>query len=74
MLRKLHLLVLLFISVSVFAQSKVVTIVDAASGESIPYANIKIGNSLNTVSNSEGKFSLSIADDELQKSVLVSYI
>lgn len=74
MLRKLQLLILLFISVSVFAQSKVVTIVDAASGESIPYANIKIGNSLNTVSNSEGKFSLSIADDELQKLVLVSYI
>lgn len=75
MIRKVLLLALLFLlPISNFAQSSVATIVDAISGETIPYANIKIGNSQNTVSNGDGKFNLSIADQDQQKTIVVSYI
>lgn len=74
MFKKLILFSLLLIQIAAFAQSKVVTIMDAASGETIPYANIQIGKTLNTVSNSDGKFSILATEDDNEKVISISYI
>ncbi|WP_026976475.1 carboxypeptidase-like regulatory domain-containing protein [Flavobacterium tegetincola] len=74
MLRKLLTFSFLLIQFCVLAQSKVVTILDASTGENIPYANIKVGTEINTVSNSEGKFTLVATEADNQKAILVSYI
>jgi hypothetical protein len=55
----LSALFFVFILQASFAQSLSVKIVDASTGESIPYANIKVGDSSNLVSNAEGYFTLS---------------
>lgn len=74
MFKKLLLFSLLFVQIIASAQNKVATVVDANSGETIPYANIKIGTSLNTISNSDGKFSIATGPEEEQKMITVSYI
>lgn len=74
MFKKLLLFTCLLFQLIASAQNKVATVVDANSGETIPYANIKIGTSLNTVSNSDGKFSIATGPDEEQKVITVSYI
>jgi hypothetical protein len=57
-----------------FAQSKVAVIIDAVTGETIPYANIKMGTSSNNVSNSEGKFNVSDALENQSLTLEISYI
>lgn len=62
------------LSISVYSQNKIATIVDAQTGETIPYANIKIDNESQLVSNSEGKFNISEKYDNSSTTLLVSYI
>jgi hypothetical protein len=49
-------------------------IMDAATGESIPYANIKVNESENLVSNGEGYFSLSESNSQDETLLVVSYL
>ena len=58
MLKKLFLLGFLVLQFGAYSQNKTATIIDAISGESIPYANIKIGILSNNISNSDGKFNV----------------
>lgn len=74
MFKKLFLLGFLVLHIAVFSQNIVVTIVDAHSGETIPYANIKIGTTSNTVSNGEGKFTIPATLDSESTHIEVSYI
>ena len=74
MLKKLFFLGFLLFQLSAIAQNQVVKIIDAVSGESIPYANIKIGNTSNTISNDEGKFSIPASSENESTAIEVSYI
>lgn len=74
MKKKLLLFTFLIFQLVIFAQNKVATILDAASGESIPYANIKIGADSNNISNGEGKFNVDATTENESKLVEVSYI
>jgi hypothetical protein len=49
-------------------------IIDKATGESIPYANIIINNSENLISNAEGIFSLSESNSSDQTLLTISYL
>jgi hypothetical protein len=73
-MKKLLLFAFFVLQFSAYSQNKIVTIVDAISGETIPYANIKIGNDFSTVSNSDGKFNIpAIPQNNLDK-VKISFI
>jgi len=74
MLRKLFLFGALMIQIVAMAQNKVATIIDANSGESIPYANIKIGTTSNNISNGDGKFNLPAALENEATKIEISYI
>lgn len=74
MFKKLLVFTLLLLQFTAVAQGKIVTIQDAVSGETIPYANIKIGQTLNTVSNSDGKFSILTTEEDAEKVISISYI
>ena len=74
MFKKFLCFSLFLIQFCAVAQSKVVSIIDAATGESIPYANIKVGATFTTVSNSEGKFSILATEEDEQKMISISYI
>ncbi|NGY38056.1 carboxypeptidase-like regulatory domain-containing protein [Flavobacterium sp. XN-5] len=49
-------------------------IIDSATGESIPYANIRVNESENLVSNGEGYFSLSESNSQDETLLVVSYL
>ncbi|WP_016989731.1 carboxypeptidase-like regulatory domain-containing protein [Flavobacterium sp. ACAM 123] len=49
-------------------------IIDSATGESIPYANIKVNESENLVSNGEGYFTLSENNSQDETLLTVSYL
>ncbi|MBC5838246.1 carboxypeptidase-like regulatory domain-containing protein [Flavobacterium muglaense] len=56
------------------AQNIRAKIVDAATGDAIPYANIRINESDNLVSNGEGYFSLSENNSQDETVIVVSYL
>lgn len=58
---------------SAIAQNNAVKVVDAKSGESIPYANIRINGSENLVTNAEGFFTLSESQNDATV-LTVSYL
>ncbi len=74
MLKKLLFLGLLLFNLSLIAQNKVATILDASSGETIPYATIKIGTNSSTISNGEGKFNIDTTSEKESTTIQVSYI
>ena len=74
MMKRLLFLMVLAFQFSAFAQNKVATIIDANSGESIPYANIKLGSSSNNVSNADGKFNIASTPDNESTTIEISYI
>lgn len=67
-----------FISLLVFqlgiAQHIRGKIIDAATGDNIPYANIRVNNAENLVSNGEGYFSLSESSSQDETLLVVSYL
>lgn len=73
-MKKILLFTFLLVQCATFSQNKIATIIDASSGETIPYANIKIGTNSNNISNSEGKFSISDANENAGTIIEVSYI
>ena len=73
-MKKLLLLSFFLLQLASFAQNKVATIQDAVSGETIPYANIKIGNTFNNVSNGDGKFNIPLNSDNAEALIEISYI
>ncbi len=56
------------------AQNIRAKIIDAATGNAIPYANIRINESDNLVSNGEGYFSLSENNSQDETVIVVSYL
>ncbi|WP_432673102.1 carboxypeptidase-like regulatory domain-containing protein [Flavobacterium sp. SM2513] len=74
MMKRLLFLMCLVCQLSAFAQNNVSTIVDANTGESIPYANVKIGSTSNNVSNGDGKFSIPASAENASTEIEVSYI
>jgi hypothetical protein len=57
-MKKLLLFAFFVLQFSAYSQNKLVTIVDAISGETIPYANIKLGATSNNISNADGQFTI----------------
>lgn len=57
-----------------FAQNIRGKIIDSNTGESIPYANIRVNESENLVSNGEGYFSLSESSSQEETMLVVSYL
>ena len=49
-------------------------IIDATTQESIPYANIRVNDSENLVSNAEGFFTLSESNSSEQTKLSISYL
>ena len=74
MMKRLLIFIFFVFQYSGFAQNRVATIVDANSGESIPYANIKIGSTSNNVSNGDGKFSIPTSSENASTAIEISYI
>ena len=69
--------VILFLLLSgqfLLAQSQTIKVTDAKTGESIPYANIKIGESLSVISNAEGYFSLGESNSGEATTLNVSFL
>lgn len=56
------------------AQNIRAKIVDAATGDAIPYANIRVNESENLVSNGEGYFSLSENNSQDETILIISYL
>lgn len=73
-MKKILLFTFLLIQFATFSQNKIATIIDAISGESIPYANIKIGTNSNNVSNGDGKFNLPASLENEVTKIEISYI
>jgi hypothetical protein len=67
-------LLLLFAHTIGTAQTTSIKIVDAATGEAIPYANIMVNTTENLVSNAEGNFTLSQNNISDNTPIVVSYI
>ena len=68
---------LLFISLSLqqgIAQKNTAKIIDSKTGESIPYANILINNSVSLISNADGFFSISDENSQDNSTLEVSYL
>ncbi|MDD3003624.1 carboxypeptidase-like regulatory domain-containing protein [Flavobacterium sp.] len=74
MLKKILFIFTFLCSIVGFSQNKIATIVDAVSGETIPYANIKIGNDQQIISNSEGKFSIGSSHDNPSTTLHISFM
>src|SRR5690606_2079179 len=55
------------------AQGTTVKVIDSATGESIPYANVSINNSENLVSNAEGFFTVPESTND-NSAISLSYI
>lgn len=73
-MKKLLLIAILIFHLPLWAQNKVVTIKDATTGESIPFATIKIGTSSHTISNGEGKFNMYFTPENQLTMIEISYI
>jgi phage terminase large subunit-like protein len=65
--------ILLFFQLGI-AQNIKGKIIDSATGESIPYANIKVNDSENLVSNGEGYFLLSESNSQDETLLMISYM
>lgn len=65
---------ILFLFQSAIAQNIKGKIIDSNSGESIPYANIKVNESENLVSNAEGYFTLSENNSRDETVLTISYL
>lgn len=74
MLKKIVLFFAMIMQFALVAQNKVAKIIDANSGESIPYANIKIGTTSNNVSNGDGQFNIPSAIEDETTKIEISYI
>lgn len=57
-----------------FAQSISLKIVDANTGDNIPYANIKVDDATNLISNAEGNFTLSEKNSVETTVLVISYL
>ncbi|MDR8394613.1 DUF5686 and carboxypeptidase regulatory-like domain-containing protein [Aliifodinibius sp. S!AR15-10] len=68
--------ILLLLATPVFAQKTIQgTITDASSGESLPSANISIEDTYRgTISNSDGRYTLTIPDSLLPATIMVRYL
>jgi hypothetical protein len=64
---------LLFFQIGI-AQNIKAKIIDSATGETIPYANIKVNESESLVSNGEGYFTLSESDSRDETVLIISYL
>lgn len=67
-------LLVLLIHLSGIAQNITGKIIDAKSNESIPYANIKVSESENLISNGEGFFTLSESNSDDKTVLTVTYL
>lgn len=56
------------------AQNITAKIIDSKSGESLPYANIKVNETINLVSNTEGYFTLSESNSSEASVLTVTYL
>ncbi len=65
---------ILFMFQAGIAQNIKGKIIDSKTGESIPYANIKVNESENLVSNAEGFFTLSESNSREETELTVSYL
>ncbi len=73
-MRHLYLLmVAMLVQTSLVAQFRV-KIVDAATGEAVPYANINVADSENMISNADGYFNVPAAFDKDETPVTISYL
>lgn len=69
-----YLLFFFFIYLGAFAQSLSIKIVDSKNGIALPYANIKLSNNTDLISNDEGVFNL-VEDQDLEENILlISYL
>jgi hypothetical protein len=75
MIRKLLIPFFLLLSLqAVFAQSTSGKVVDSKTGESIPYANIRLNNSENLITNAEGAFTVSENNSGDDTIIVVSFL
>jgi hypothetical protein len=70
----IHLFIILLGIQAGTAQNITVKIIDSKSGESLPYANIRVNNSTNLVSNAEGYFTLSESNDNDASFLTISHL
>jgi len=73
MLRAKFLFLFLLLSVSIWAQELTIQgrVIDAETGESLPYASIYVGEGKGTLTNIEGEFRLSLSEQDY---LTVSYV
>lgn len=69
-----QLLIFLFGLHTAIAQNITAKIIDSKSGESLPYANIKVNETINLVSNAEGYFTLSESNSGDTAILSISYL
>ena len=74
MFKKILLLTLFLLQLTAHSQNKVATIVDDISGETIPYANIKLGVTSNNISNADGQFNIPSSLETESPKIEISYI
>ena len=72
-MRYLLFLVAMLVQTSLVAQFRV-KIVDAATGEAVPYANINVADSENMISNADGYFNIPATFDKDETPVTISYL
>ncbi|MFQ3173706.1 MAG: hypothetical protein ACI9WT_002110 [Flavobacterium sp.] len=70
----IHSFFILFLFQAGIAQNIKGKVIDSKTGESIPYANIKVNGSENLISNAEGYFSLSENNSKDETLLTVSYL
>lgn len=70
----LQLFLFLFGLQSVIAQNITAKIIDSQSGENLPYATIKLNETTNLISNTEGYFTLSESNSDETSVLTVSYL
>ena len=73
MLRTKFLFLFLLLSVSIWAQELTIQgrIIDAETGESLPYASIYVGEGRGTLTNIEGEYRLSVSEQDF---LTISYV
>ena len=73
MRRALFLLLILLLSVSVWAQELTIQgrVIDAETGETLPYASIYVGEGRGTLTNIDGEYRLSVSEQDF---LIVSYV
>ena len=73
MLRVKFIILFLLLSVSIWAQELTIQgrVIDAETGESLPYASIYVGEGRGTLTNIEGDFRLSLSEQDF---LTISYV